>query len=191
MTSFWDKFTGGIEAFGGATWAPVGLVSDVVTAPWHSNDQFNGFLATVKHDTEKRWGQFTNPTSAPSHWGQVAGEVATDTGFNEAMKGADWLRSNVVSRPLSTAITAGELNALSDDPTALFKADTWRKAYKIADHRSPGQAAALGIMGGVHNIDILNPDELKQAQDRAWYKWSSGFLDAAASVFLDPTIVGL
>lgn len=89
--------------------------------------------------------------------GFTAGEQAGDQVMNKTlatpvvgptlertMEGMRWLRDNVVSQPLSTLILVGKYNqrnsAWDSDP---FRADTWTKAWKAANHISPGQAAFL------------------------------------------------
>lgn len=64
--------------------------------------------------------------------------------LERTMAGMRWLRDNAVSQPISTAILVGKYNKRNSpwdsDP---FQASTWSRAWKAANHISPGQAAFL------------------------------------------------
>lgn len=59
------------------------------------------------------------------------------------MSKLNWLYSNGVSQPLSTAM----LIAQQEDASAAFSADQWSKAWKTAENVSPGQVFAARYQG--------------------------------------------
>lgn len=112
-----------------------------------------------------------------------------------ALEGASWLSENVVLEPLSTVVTAASL-ASSDTWlqqhglsrwNGFFSGDTWSKARDIADVRSFGQS----VVGMFATDDIVAEEaEFERMKDSFVFNAVSGTLDAAANIFLDPTIVG-
>lgn len=90
-----------------------------------------------------------------------------------------------ISEPLSTYFTqlstADELGG-----GALLSPQSWSRAYRIAQHTSPGQALAIGI-GGVNPLDEA---EVAKYTATDAYKIMSGVADAVSRTFLDPTVLG-
>jgi hypothetical protein len=65
---------------------------------------------------------------------------------------AYWVYSNVVSRPLTTALLAPEI-AIANGNTNPFSGNTWDQAYQDAKHVSPGQAFYLGAKDLLFSAD--------------------------------------
>lgn len=65
---------------------------------------------------------------------------------------AYWVYSNVVSRPLATALLAPEISIATGN-TNPFSPDTWDRAYQDAKHVSPGQAFYLGAKDLLFSAD--------------------------------------
>lgn len=121
--------------------------------------------------------RYTNPfheeqTITPS--GQAAATAGGNQpqgllapGLESSMAGMRWLYSNGVSQPISTTILVGKFNrrnsAWDSDP---FLPGTWSRAWKAANHISPGQAL------------LLDPKESEAAMDSplAYYRPSDAYL---------------
>lgn len=94
---------------------------------------------------------------------------------------------NVISRPVSTALTA---SSLADAPggggiAGLFDTDNWRTAYKLSQSRSPGQALALGAM----TKDITSDAEVASKIGSTAFTLASGTADAILRFTIDPTVI--
>lgn len=102
-----------------------------------------------------------------------------------ALWGAEKLSENLVLEPLSTVVTAGSLNQSDTWNYGLFDGETWSKARDIADKRSFGQAVVVNATG----TDPLADTEIEKMKEGFLFNAVSGTIDAAANIFLDPTIV--
>lgn len=182
------KIAGGI---GSAIEAPFGLIADFATAPWNDDEEFNGFLHTITARGGERGGQLLGGLFGPNQGlsaavGAIPEPVRSPVGavVRPVLSGAEWLYREGVGEPLSTAFTVGTVS--SGHASRVFDPDTWREAYRVAQHRSPGQAAALGLL----NVDVTDPADVAAAQHSDGYKILSGVTDAVTRTFLDPTVVG-
>lgn len=115
-----------------------------------------------------------------------------------ALNGLETAYREAVGEPISAALTVGSL-AESDiyrsrtGITNPFNRQIWKDAYKIAQHRSPGQALALTFTD-----DVLSEQEVAKAQGSDWYRVTSGTFDAtlrmsnlSPDVFLGHTLTGI
>lgn len=149
-------------------------------------------------------------------------------GLESSMAGMRWLYSNGVSQPISTAVLVGKFNrrnsAWDSDP---FMPGTWSRAWKAANHVSPGQALLIDpkesdnvlnsplqyykpadayLPPGFNRLPQAQQQQIlkdagmpaignayieKKRQNSAWFRYGSGAIDFAASMFLDPTAIGL
>ena len=113
---------------------------------------------------------------------------------------AYWLYSNIVSRPLATALIAGQHADVGDG--SLFSASTWSHSYDEAKNVSPGQAMYINARGffddaweknqliGQNKDGSLIWDHPDQIQNRFTHggaaQWTSGGMDALTSWEIDP-----
>lgn len=176
--SWLDRFNVAAEALKtawGAAW-------DIATAPIDQDEE-------TFSEVVGKLGQLTvGAINAPA---QVLAGTA-----GGALAAADWLSENVVLEPLSTGFTAASL-ASSDTwqarsgadwwGSALVSGETWGKAHGIAQTRSMGQSAYL--MFATDDI-LAEQAEIERLKDSFLFNAVTGTLDAAANIFLDPTIVG-
>lgn len=197
--SFLSRLGKAASAFGGALKAPIGLTSDLVTAPF-KDDETDGFFGTIGHVFAKRTGETLRDTVGPQGvGGEAIGAIpkpVRDVGndiIQPTLKGLDWVYTNAVSRPISTFTTVSQMSEGNPDDSrwglkfrdfgAFADPNNWKAAYKISEVRSPGQALTLDAMG----TDITNPDELNQAVGTDTYKVLSGSLDGFSRLYLDPS----
>ena len=113
---------------------------------------------------------------------------------------AYWLYSNVVSRPLSTALIAGQHADLGDG--SLFSASTWSHSYDEAKNVSPGQAAYIDargffddawekkqLLGQNKDGSIIwdHPDQIDaRFKHGGAAQWVSGGMDVGLGWYVDP-----
>ena len=97
-----------------------------------------------------------------SHQGIFAPVVthAVDPSLEQVSRGMNWLYSNGVSQPISTALMAGNLKG------GPFSTHNWAVAWHAANHISPGQAL------------FLNPDQTTKAVNSPleYYKPGAAYL---------------
>jgi hypothetical protein len=119
-------------------------------------------------------------------FGSILG-AAYGTFRGEPFEDAETAYREAVSEPVAAALTAG---SLADAPGGggiggLFRGDTWRQAYRIAQGRSPGQALALAGLTG----NILSDDEIAEAVGSDTYELVSGTADAVLRFKFDTSVV--
>lgn len=109
--------------------------------------------------------------------------------------GAEWAYREGVSRPLSTTVLQSSVAEQKGENAwaALFDGDAWGKAYQLSKRISPGQAIVGQYSEGEDGV--ATPDQILSALDEGKFdegglKWTSGAVDAAGRMFLDPTILG-
>lgn len=159
-----------------------GFFSDIATAPW--NDDVNGSPLTVLYNsTVKRGGGLISDLIGPSGiGGTIAGGLPSYVRrpvadvVNPTLDALNVAYRDAISHPTAAALTAG---SLSDRPGGgglggLFHANTWKQAWELSQHESPGQAFALAAQ----TKDILNPTEVAAAKRSQTYQTISGISDA-------------
>lgn len=115
------------------------------------------------------------------------------------MENLQWTYKNVIDRPIGTLVTAASLNPLQErDPvtaqrtgnrgynTKLFEWDTWQNIWDLTTDRSAGQA--LVLFSG--NVDIYNPESLKEFKASPKYQLVSGIFDFSLNIGGDPAWIG-
>jgi hypothetical protein len=169
-----DQLKRATLGLGGFVKHGMGAVVDLATADLPgSSDQFNKMMSGL--------GNFLGGTKGSLGWG---GDAIAWT-----MQKDQELYSHYVSRPIATALTAGSLadsqrwqKQTGDNGfSVMFDPDTWKKAWGIAKHRSPGQAL---VLSGAH--DIMDSNEVNDFQRGFWFNLLSGSTDAVISMEYDP-----
>lgn len=191
---FLDRLKDAAIGFGGALQAPFGLVKDLSLAPFTDDDEWDGFIGTIYGSMTSRGAQLMSGAVGPhGGLGTLIGGMPEDvrsparTVINPVLGGLEFAYREGVGEPLSTLMTMG---SLVDAPGSqglgvFFDGQSWRKAYKIAQHRSPGQAIALAIL----TKDIQDREETARAVGTDWYDLISGVSDAVIRWELDPAAV--
>lgn len=167
--SWADRFATASQAFGTA-W---GAALDLATMPFDQDreswDEIAGKLGQMTV------GAVNAPVQAAL--GVGGGVLAT----------ADYLSENLVLEPLSTTVTATSLADSATWGKGMFDSETWSKARDIAQTRSFGQSVAL--MFATKDV-VAEEQKINELKDSFVFNAVSGTLDAAANIFLDPTIIG-
>ena len=141
----------------------------------------------------------------------VRKELGADQ-WNLMLSGLDFTWTYGIARPVATLATIANLNQLSFEQSKYLQAirsgevdprvasmngwlpfnhrtfdpTTWREAWNLTQHRSPGQAMTLALNG----VNIYNPEELKEFKETNMYYITSGVLDVGLAVAADPTYLG-
>lgn len=176
---------------------------DVASAPFTQDEfqQFSGGQAAMSYG---RGGAALPTASAllaqqpmPAKksgglWGAVTGalgdvEDAAVAPFKASLNALSFAYDEGISQPLATLFTV-----LSDGSQwkgsqwgKLLYAENWERAYHIADHRSPAQAAFLAFM----TSDIFNEDQIAKSQGTDAFRYGTGILDGAFNWYLDPLTI--
>lgn len=166
--SWVDRFRVANEALGTA-W---GAVVDLATSPFD--------------DDEESFAEITGKLGQLGIGTVNAVAQGALGGAGGLLWGLDKISENVVLEPLSTAVTAGSLAASSSWNADLFQGETWSRARDIADYRSFGQSVVVAATG----TDPLDDAAIEEMKQGFLFNAVSGTIDAAANIFLDPTIVG-
>jgi hypothetical protein len=125
---------------------------------------------------------------------------------------AYWVYSNVISRPITTAMLTADVASSKNEGLisngGLFDSGVWSQAYRDAGHVSPGQVlyqdflAPTGTGGQLtpvvqgqkgKTVDSLlwdHPDQVHQEFSHGAAQWISGTTDAAVSWYADPMAIG-
>ena len=195
--SFLEKLGTFTKNLGAAPFAPARFIYEAASAPWRDEEEYNGFINTIK----------TAGTLAAKQ--AVAPVIDIFEGIETVAKPA--------RQVLSTAGLV--LEQTEDNPANLFKKETWDKAQQYKDEASVGQslyaqridplsmglksAATIAEVFGVENtdrflpqflredFDIFDPQQRDQAYKKSLYgRIVSGTGDVIAQVLVDPTLVG-
>ena len=187
------------KGVGEAIEAPFGLIADIATAPWNDDEDYNGFLNTLTSRGASRGGQFLGGLFSPNTGvGAAIGAIPEEIRnpirgvASPVGRGLETAYREGVGEPLSTVWTAASLAdsrgkaQRRSELSVIFDPDTWKTAYKAAQHRSPGQAFALGLSG----INVEDRKAVEAAVHSDGFKILSGVSDAIVRFTLDPTVVG-
>ncbi|MDP9820480.1 hypothetical protein [Nocardioides massiliensis] len=194
MADIWGSIKNTAESLGGAIVAPAGAVWDLASAPFDDEDDDFG---TILNKLAGRAGDVLDPL--------LNEETFTGLGFSKAMQGLEYVYREGVSEPLSTGITQTAAAFDQRNPGVLFDAESWAKAYDVAQNRSIGQSMAvlnaeapfmLGLNSGQWAVQGAMSDPM---DDRAYRQINeglglqstvlSGGMDFLARWYLDPGIV--
>jgi hypothetical protein len=205
---------------GAGAWA--GWAYDLVTSPvsddaeqngiWHavSKAATTGTVNAFGKSTSELFGPNTGlgaafgaipePVRKPAHW---AGE------------GLGWGYDNLVSHPLSTAFTDF---SVADQQKSVYgqwlgshgvlNPHSWADAYHLSAHRSPGQAAIMGLKNYGTRIaqdakrgdlvmqstsdpstDVTNEHDVDRIENNGLFKFTSGMTDAVTRWYYDPLVL--
>jgi hypothetical protein len=178
----WKVLTG----IGGAVQAPLGYVKDLATAPFVDDEELDGFLNVVAGRAADRGFQaLTNLIGPDEGLGAAIGglpEPVRDVGRG-VVNTLETVGREVIREPISTALTAASLGQAGEG--GIFSAESWKKAYGIAQDRSWGQSLALAIL----TDDLKDTAEVNRAKATDAYRIISGTADAIGRVMLDPDIL--
>jgi hypothetical protein len=170
---------------GGALQAPVGLVYDLARAPFVDDDELDGFVNVLYGRTVARGGQLFGNALGPEEGlgagiGALPGWVRTParTVIHPVLQGLETAGREAIREPLTAALTASSLMTAG-------KGFDLGEGYRIAQHRSLGQAFALAIL----TKDITDEAQVAAAQGTDWYQALSGTMDATARLFLEPDVL--
>jgi len=160
-------------------------VYDLARSTW-TDDEYEGFSDTIRGVIFKRTGNGLAGVFGPDQGlGAVIGALPgwSRDGANSTLDGFTWVNKEVFNQPLATVMT---MASIIDSPdvgiTDIFSGEKWSQAYKIADSRSLGQAMFFMVM----TDNIFDEKEIERAKDSGYYRWVSGFIDAAVVVRFDP-----
>lgn len=183
-----------VTGIGGAVEAPFGLAKDLVTAPWRDDADFDGLVHTLYGRTVARGGQVLGNLLGPTEGlGALFGGLPEGVRqparsvVNPALHGLETAYREGIAEPVSAAITA---SSLADRPggggvIGLFRGENWKEGYRIAQHRSPGQALAYAAL----TRDITNDVETARAAGSDAFDVISGVTDAVLRMTLDPSVL--
>jgi hypothetical protein len=195
--SFLEKLGTFTKNLGAAPFAPARFIYEAASAPWRDEEEYNGFINTIK----------------------TAGTIAAKQAVAPVLDIFEGIET--VAKPARQALsTVGlVLEQTEDNPANLFKKETWDKAQQYKDEASVGQslyaqridplsmglksAATIAEVFGVENtdrflpqflredFDIFDPQQREQAYKKSLYgRIVSGTGDIIAQVLVDPTLVG-
>lgn len=195
--NFLDKLGTFAKNLGAAPFAPARFIYEAASSPWRDEEQYNGFINTIKTA------------------GTIAGKQAIAP-IIDVFEGIE-----TVAKPGRQALSQVGLvlEQSQGQPANLFKKETWDKAKQYKDEVSVGQSlyaqyldptsqilksvATVAEVFGVDNtdrflpqflredFDIFNSREREQAYKKSLYgRVVSGTGDITAQVLVDPTLVG-
>lgn len=148
-------------------------------------------------DKSKGWS-LTNPFQ---DIGQVWHDVESHT-VAPALKGANWLFTNLVKRPYTTIALYSAKNEYQNQITnghanmSWWQGSQWAQAWDASAHISPGQAtivAAQDQQGVAHTFGVkIDPFDTNSGTQFATNNWGnkiiSGSMDAAVDYYADPSV---
>lgn len=179
-----------VKALGGVGEASVGLVADLITAPFDDKEN-DGIVGTLYDSTVNNGTRFLGSTIGPEgiggnligilpEWVKAPGRDI----IQPIERGLETTYREGIAEPVSTLFTYSSL--VDGSGMSAFDPRTLSRAYRIAQERSPGQSLALSFQGG----DITDEAQLAIMMESDFYKRVSGLTDATARFFLDPTVIG-
>jgi hypothetical protein len=180
-----------LVAAGGATKATIGFTLGLPAASF-KDDEYDSFIGDIYGNVVSSLKDITFGYLGPQGVGgqtlgafpeRVRHPVRSVT--EPVTAGLETAYREAVAEPLSTYFTTLS-QADESGFTTLLSPSSWSRSYRIAQHRSPGQALALGI----GQVDPLDDAEVAKYLATDQGKMLSGMLDASARVFLDPTVIG-
>lgn len=191
--AFLDRLHKIAVAAGGATKAAIGFTLGLPAASFNK-DEYDSFIGDIYGNVVSHAKDLASSTIGPQGvGGQTFGAIpepirspvrtvtepiftGLETGYREA-----------VAEPLSTYFT--QLSAADEfGGGVLLSPSSWSRSYRIAQHRSPGQALAIATAG--YGTNPFDEAEVAKFAATDAYQIMSGMADAVARVFADPTVIG-
>lgn len=185
-----------VTGLGGGIQAPFGMAWDLARAPF-VDDDVDGFLGTLNAVTISRTSQlFGNLLGPEEGLGAVIGGLpeggrqTLGRPIQSALGGLETAGREGIREPLSALTTVGSLASSKTYGEqgghtgygGLLDPQTWKDAYKIAQHRSFGQS--MSLLWGTK--DILDEEEVERYQGTDMYTFSSGAMDALIRLYYEP-----
>lgn len=188
--SFMDRIEKIAKGFGGALQAPFGLVTDLATAPWNDDEDFNGFFNTIFERGKARGAQMLAPQAAALGAFGAPAKAVYEEALEPALRGLEWAYREGVSEPIQTVQYVNDRTDpfQGDGWGAAFDGDVWSRGYELANSGkgSPGKNFAYSTFGAP-----LDDDEARAAAENSTgFGTISASVDAAVRLFADPTVVG-
>ena len=149
--SFLDALEDTAKSLGGAILAPAGLVWDIGSAPFDSDDDSFGSLLG---DAAKRGGQVLDPiVNTDTFTGYIPGHI---------FEASNTVLDNAINRPISSAFSvASAMSSESGGYGVIFDGDAWARAWEISDETNAGEAFTTAIL----TSEDVNPLEYNNAFD--------------------------
>lgn len=181
--------------------ALAGFATDLATAPWNDNEQYNGFLNTLQSRFATRLGDVLEPID-------ILGGQHDEAALKWLIPKYQRIRSYGLTRPLATLTLSADQN-VGTHGGSILNPGNWRDAWNASRDISPGQAWAGAIFGGSEatpgpigtfggaigrlgdaDFDITDPAD-RQAFHAGFGQYASGIPDAwMAWTYTDPVVLG-
>ena len=158
---------------------------DVGTAPWNSQEQYNGFVQTFKTAAKTEGKDIVKPFAS------AGGAIMKVPGVAPALERINQVNRDYIREPLTTvALVQGDIASGREPLTGFFDPNVWRKAATGAEEISFGQATVAGYRAFYDpKFNIYDPKQREQAfKNSAWGKGLSGTFDVFAQLFGDVTL---
>lgn len=166
-----------LEGVVGGGGAAVGLVSDLITAPWNTEETFDGASDALWDRMQVRFGELGSTLFAPDTGFGAVFRVAPEPvrQFTGGAVGAlETVGREAIREPLSTAFIAA-------NQASHGRGVDVQRAYDLAQSVSAGQALATLAAGK----DINDPEEMARFVGTDFFNWTSGTADALLRLFGD------
>jgi len=179
--SFLDSLGDTAKSLGGAIVAPAGLVWDIGSAPFDSDDDsFGSLLGDAAH----RGGQFLDPLiNTDTFTGYLPGHI-----FEGSAKALDY----GVNRPISSAFTiASAMSSKSGGYGTIFDGDAWAKAWDISDETNAGEAFTTAILmsSDVNPLEYDNAFESVTVPTHSSARGIAMTANIVGAWYLDPLVL--
>ncbi len=164
------------------------LVIDLAQAPF-TDDEYGGFWDTLTGVGRKSGAQILESSIGPDKGlgafiGGLPGTPRDDV--RRGLNAVETVYREGIAEPATTLMTmASKADRPGGGLGVFLRGDSWRKAYKVAQDRSPGQAIAAAIL----TSDIEDEDEVRSALDSGAGNIISGSFDALFRWKSDPTVI--
>jgi len=174
-----ERLGSAVQTLGGALVVPAGLALDVATAPWNDDEEYNGFLNTLKSRSVARVTQW-----------QHNADVTTLGGYSAAMKFGEEELYQPGTAGLSAAFTMGspasfdpQHPGLGDVPGMLAARYQHVRESQIRENQGGPGGISMGEAGATMVGQILQPGVRAAATSGQEAQLAGGMYDPRFSVF--------
>lgn len=198
----WDHIGDAWENIRGASKSWAAGVAQMWTAAWDDDkdftDAFKFFVTSSQRDARNM---------SLSSAGHGLGALTEFPVVKQIVESADAIQVEGVKRPLTSYMLG--LSDVWSGKSSIANGETWKRAYRDSERVTLGQsmwAAAGGAAAGVFDdlgmtdmeaksqwalgqIDPRVTANKEKYRSDPLFKYTSGTIDAAATIFLDPTVV--